>query len=106
MKIQQLSILNCLRADFKKWAHNIEPNKWSVTINEIGRCLTGIDPDRYPAISLFEGDEVCWYICMTSGSEHEIKCYPLDDMTEMRVYEIRRLVESWLARKDLDNFFV
>ena len=35
----QLTILNCLRSDFKKFADSNEPNSWELDINEIGRKI-------------------------------------------------------------------
>jgi hypothetical protein len=34
----------------------------------------------------------------------ETSCYPLEDLTAEQIFEIRRLVESWLAKKDLEFF--
>jgi hypothetical protein len=99
--------LNGLRADFMKWADSNEPSTWELDVNDIGGRLTGFTYDDDPTILL-----VCdkngghgWYLCVNKeigGSE--ISCYPIESMTAEQIFEIRRLVESWLAKKDLEFF--
>lgn len=99
--------LNGLRADFMKWADSNEPSTWELDVNEIGGSLTGFSPDDEPVVLLACGRNggYSWYLCVNEkigGSE--ISCYPIESLTEEQIYEIRRLVESWLARKDAEFF--
>lgn len=106
MKNQQLSILNCLRADFKKWATNNEPSSYELDVNKIGKQISGFNPDSNPTILLdCVKSDGYWYIC-TDNSDPESGCCPIETLSKEQVYEIRRLVESWLARKDMDNLFI
>jgi hypothetical protein len=104
-KTQQIEVLNCLRADFKRWAGSSEPSTWELNINEIGRNLMGFTKDDEPTVLLdcteSEGD---WFLCVNTCNENEIGCYPLEELSDDTQYEIRRIVESWLARKDIDSF--
>lgn len=99
--------LNGLRADFMKWADSNEPNTWELDVNEIGGSLTGFSPDDEPVVLLACGRDGGhgWYLCVNEeigGSE--ISCFPIESLTDGQIYEIRRLVESWLARKDAEFF--
>ena len=103
----QLLRLNGLRADFMKWADSNEPSTWELDVNEIGGRISGFDVDDEPVILLVNDytGGFGWYLCVNSeigGSE--ISCYPIESMTAEHIYEIRRLVETWLARKDADFF--
>lgn len=100
---RQLSVLNCLRSDFKKWADSNEPNSWELDLNEIGRNLTGFSPDDEPVILLSDDK---WFLCVNILDVNENGCYPIESLTDKQISEIRIIVESWLARKDLDNFFI
>lgn len=96
--------LNGLRADFMKWADSNEPSTWELDVNEIGGNLSDFTPDDEPTIILdCNKSEGKWYLCV-SGYDSDGGCYPLEDLTAEQVYEIRRLVESWLAKKDLEFF--
>lgn len=101
----QLNVLNCLRADFKKWAVSNEPNTWELDVNKIGKKLSAFGKAEEPVILLDcnenEGD---WFLCVNTCGVNEIGCYPLDDLSEDTKYEIRKIVETWLARKDIDFF--
>lgn len=103
----QLFRLNGLRADFMKWADSNEPNTWELDVNDIGGSLTGFTYDDDPTVLLAcdKNGGHGWFLCVNKeigGSE--TSCYPLEDLTDGQIYEIRRLVESWLARKDAEFF--
>ena len=99
----QLTILNCLRSDFKKFADSNEPNSWELDINEIGRNLTGFSPDDEPVILLSDDK---WFLCVNILDVNENGCYPIESLSDKQIYEIRSIVETWLAKKDIDNFFM
>lgn len=103
----QLFRLNGLRADFMKWADSNEPNMWELDVNEIGGHITGFDADDEPVVLLvnyYTGGHG-WFLCVNSDiGGSETTCYPIENLTAEQVYEIRRLVESWLARKDAEFF--
>ena len=97
----QLEILNSLRSDFIKYADNNEPSFWELDINETGGSLTGFSYEDEPIILLdCVKNKGRWYIC-TNTSEDECcpECCPLEDLTENQIYEIKCIVESWLANK-------
>ena len=101
----QLDVLNCLRADFKKWAVSNEPNTWELDVNKNGKKLSAFGKAEEPVILLdctdSEGD---WLLCVNTDDVNEIGCFPLEDLSDDTQYEIRRIVETWLARKDVDFF--
>lgn len=99
----QLTILNCLRSDFKKFADSNEPNSWELDINEIGRNITGFSPDDEPVILLSDDK---WFLCVNTDDVNENGCYPIESLSDKQIYEIRSIVETWLAKKDIDNFFM
>ena len=103
----QLFRLNGLRADFMKWADSNEPSAWELDVNEIGGSLTGFTEDDEPVVLLAcdKNGGHGWFLCVnTEIGGSETSCYPIENLTAEQVYEIRRLVESWLARKDADFF--
>ena len=101
----QLNVLNCLRADFKKWAVSNEPNTWELDVNKNGKKLSTFGKAEEPVILLdcteSEGD---WFLCVNTDGVNEIGCFPLEDLSDDTQYEIRKIVETWLARKDIDFF--
>lgn len=104
---KQLERLNRLRPDFMKWADSNEPSMWELDVNKINGHIEGFTIDDDPVILLdcveSEGD---WYLCVNENSNNvnsDVCCYPLEDMTDDRIYEIRRIVESWLVKKDMGN---
>ena len=104
---EQLFRLNGLKADFKKWADSNEPSTWEVDVNAIGGTITGFTPDDEPTVLLAcdKNGGYGWFLCVNKelgGSE--VSCYPIEELTKEQVYDIRRLVESWLAKKDLEFF--
>lgn len=104
---KQLNRLNGLRADFMKWANSNEPSTWELDINDIGGRLTGFTPDDEPVILLAVDSRggYGWFLCVNKDiGGSETSCYPIEELTAEQVYEIRRLVETWLARKDADFF--
>lgn len=107
MKNEQLFRLNSLRSDFMKWADSNEPSVWELDINKIGGYIKGYTREDEPVVLLDcnknKGD---WYLCINTNSENEISCYPIADMTDDKIYEIRRIVESWLFSKDMGNLFI
>lgn len=101
---EQLFRLNGLRADFMKWADSNEPSTWELDVNDIGGHITGFSYDDDPTVILdCNKNEGKWFLCV-SGFDSEGGCYPIEELTTEQVYEIRRLVETWLARKDADFF--
>jgi hypothetical protein len=103
---EDLFILNCLRRDFIKWAVSNEPNVYELDLNKIGAKITGFDPvadEPTVLLELPDGNKNNgkWYISVNCSSENEIGCYPIEDLNEMQIREIRRVVESWLVRKDI-----
>lgn len=99
--------LNGLRADFMKWANSNEPSTWELDVNEIGGNLSDFTPDDEPVILLTcdRKGATGWFLCVNGDiGGSEITCYPLEDLTAEQVYEIRRLVEIWLAKKDAEFF--
>ena len=100
----ELTRLNNLRSDFIKYADSNEPSVWELDINEIGGSLPGYTYEDEPVILLdCVKTEGRWYICV-NRTEDEVGCCPLEDLTENQIYEIRRLVESWLANKDTNRW--
>ena len=101
----QLIRLNGLRADFMKWADSNEPNTWELELNEIGGSVSGYTHNDDPIVLLDCCDKKDgeWFLCV-NGFESEGGCFPVESLTAEQVYEIRRLVESWLARKDAEFF--
>lgn len=99
---KDLYTLNCLREDFIKWADSNEPSVYELELNRIGGKLTGFDSVTEPTVLLdcnkSKGD---WYLCVNCSSENEIGCYPIENFNKMQIHEIRRIVESWLVRKDV-----
>ena len=104
--MEQLFKLNSLRADFKKWADSNEPNTWELSINNVGGHIDGFNKEDDPIVLLdcseSKGD---WYLCVNTDNI-ENGCYPIADMTDDKIYEIRRIVESWLVKKDMGNLFI
>ena len=99
--------LNGLRADFMKWADSNEPSTWELDVNEIGGSLTGFTEDDEPVVLLAcdKNGGHGWFLCVnTEIGGSETSYYPIEDLTDGQIYEIRRLVESWLARKDAEFF--
>lgn len=100
----QLFRLNGLRADFMKWADSNEPSTWEIEVNKIGGNITGYTPDDDPIILLDCTDsDGSWFLCV-EGTDINSGCYPIELLSENQIYEIRRLIETWLARKDADFF--
>lgn len=100
----ELTRLNNLRSDFIKYADSNEPSVWELDINEVGGSLPGYSYEDEPVILLdCVKTEGRWFIC-TNRSEDEKGCCPLEDLTENQIYEIRRFVESWLAKKDTNRW--
>lgn len=119
---KELYRLNCLRSDFMKCADSFEPNTWEISLNEIKGQVNGFRREEEPVILLdcSEG-EGKWFLCsnsiICSDSIIEdyqkgeiiynplgvIRYYPLEELSEKQVYEIRRIVETWLAKKDVDS---
>ena len=101
----QLDVLNCLRADFKKWAVSNEPSTWELNVNKIDKNLSAFGRAEEPVILLdctkSEGD---WFLCVNTNDVNEIGCFPLEDLSDDTQYEVRKIVESWLAKKDIDSF--
>lgn len=104
----QLKKLNAFRADFMKWADSNEPCTWELDVNKIKGHIDGFTIDDEPVILLdcmeSEGD---WYLCVNENPNDintDAYCLPLEDLTKEQVYDIRRIVETWLARKDVDYF--
>ena len=96
--------LNGLRADFMKWADSNEPSTWELDVNDIGGSLTGFTCDDDPTVILdCNKSEGKWYLCV-NGYDSDGGCYPIESLTAEQIFEIRRLVESWLAKKDLEFF--
>ena len=110
----QLNRLNSLRADFIKWADSNEPNTWELDINKIGGKIDGFDYNDNPVVLLVcsksKNDNGEWYLCvdveMDTNIESDFGCYPIANMSNDRIYEIRRIIESWLAKKDMGNLFI
>lgn len=103
---EDLFILNCLRRDFIKCAVSNEPNVYELELNKIGAKITGFDSvadEPTVLLELPDGNKNNgkWYISVNCSSENEIGCYPIEDLNEMQIREIRRVVESWLVRKDI-----
>ena len=42
----QLDVLNCLRADFKRWAVSNEPSTWELNVNKIDKNLSAFGASR------------------------------------------------------------
>lgn len=100
----ELTRLNSLRSDFIKYADSNEPSIWELDINEIGGRLPGYSYEDEPIILLdCVKTEGRWYIC-ANRFEDEFGCYPLEDLTQHQIYEIRRFVESWLKNKDKNRW--
>ena len=101
----QLDVLNCLRADFKRWAASNEPSTWELNVNKLDKNLSAFGREEEPVILLdctkSEGD---WFLCVNTNDVNVIGCFPLEDLSDDTQCEIRRIVESWLARKDIDSF--
>ena len=119
---KELYRLKCLRSDFMKYADSFEPNTWEISLNEIKGQVNGFRRDEEPVILLdcSEG-EGKWFLCTNSIicsdsiiEDYEkgeiiynplgvIRYYPLEELSEKQVYEIRRIVETWLAKNDVDS---
>lgn len=119
-----MSILNHLKSDFMKYADSFEPSTWEISLNEIKGQVNGFRREDEPIILLdcSEGEEN-WFLCtntiICSDSIIEdyqkgeiiynplgvIRYYPLEELTDEQIYEIRRIVESWLVKKDMGNLF-
>lgn len=104
---EQLFRLNCLKADFKRWANSNEPSTWEIDVNGIGGRLTEFGNTTEPVVMLdcTESDGK-WFLCVNTNDVNETGCYPLEDLSDETIYEIRRCVESWLARKDMGNLYI
>lgn len=102
---KQLNRLNLLRSDFMKHADSNDPSVWELDVNEIGGKLSGIHPYDDPVILLDCSDKSdgSWFLCLNSTIS-EIRCYPIETLTEEQISEIRKLVESFVVKKD-ENFF-
>lgn len=107
MENTQLKILDCLRTDFKKWADSNEPSTWEINVNEIGGQLSAFSRVDEPVILLdcteSEGD---WFLCVNTNDINNNDCYPIKDLSDETIYEIRKCVESWLVRKDMGNLYI
>lgn len=105
---KELYRLNCLRSDFMKYADSFEPSTWEISLNEIKGHVNGFRREEEPVILLdcSEG-EGKWFLCTDSiiedFQEGVIRYYPLEKLSEKQVYEIRRIIETWLAKKDVDS---
>jgi hypothetical protein len=107
MKNEQLNRLNALKADFMKCADSNESSTWELDVNKINAHITGFNPDDEPVIILDNTyNKTDWFLSINVKSEDEIGCYPLTDLADEQIYEIRRIVESWLAKKDISNFYI
>lgn len=97
--------LNGLCADFMKWADSNEPSTWELDVNDIGGSLTGFTYDDDPTILLAcDRNGGCgWFVCV-NDRDSDGRCYPIENLTAKQIFEIRRLVETWLAKKDLEFF--
>jgi hypothetical protein len=106
MEKEQINKFNRLIPDFKRWGDSNEPNTWELDINKIGRTIDGFDRSDEPLVLLdcteSEGD---WYLCVNTDNINEFSCYPIAEMTDYKIYEIRRIVESWLVKKDMGDLF-
>jgi hypothetical protein len=98
----QIFRLNALRTDFMKWAGSDGENKWKVRLNEIGGQLSAFGASTNPTVIL-DSNEDKWYLSV-SDSNNVVDCYPIEDLSLDQVHEIRRIIETWLARKDVDFF--
>ena len=80
-------------------------NSSELDVNEIGGKLSGIHPDDDPVILLDCSDKSdgSWFVCLDNRGS-EIRCYPIETLTEEQISEIRKLVESFVVKKD-ENFF-
>lgn len=100
--------LNGLIADFMKCADSNEPSTWELDVNDIGGSLTGFTYDDDPTILLAcDKNGGCgWFLCANDCNSDggDGRCYPIENLTAEQIFEIERLVESWLAKKDLDFF--
>lgn len=91
-----------------KFADSFEPSTWEISLNEIKGQVNGFRREDEPVILLdcSEG-EGKWFLCYNSiiedYQEGVIGYYPLEELSEKQVYEIRRIVETWLAKKDVDS---
>lgn len=109
MEKGQLIRLNSLREDFKKWADSNEPSTWELAINKMGGQITGYTREDEPIVlldcSASKGD---WYLCVnTNYNDSEgIGCFPIAEFSDEKIYEIRRIVESWLVKKDMGNLYL
>ena len=91
-----------------KWADSFEPSTWEISLNEIKGQVNGFRREDEPVILLdCSEDEGRWFLCTDSVvedyQEGVIGYYPLEELSEKQVYEIRRIVETWLAKKDVDS---
>ena len=91
-----------------KWADSFEPSTWEISLNEIKGQVNGFRREDEPVILLdCSEDEGRWFLCTDSVDEDYqegvIGYYPLEELSEKQVYEIRRIVETWLAKKDVDS---
>lgn len=100
-----ISILNHLKSDFMKFADNNEPSTYEMNLSEIGGCVCGFDPADDPTIMLDNRHEGYWYVSVNISDPDEIGCYPLEELPDEQIYEIRRIVESWLVKKDMGKLF-
>jgi hypothetical protein len=105
---EQLFRLNCLRSDFKKWADSNEPSVWELDVNKISENITGYSCIDEPVILLdcTENTQGNWFLCINTNVENENGCYSIEDLPSEQIYDIRRIVESYLAKKDILNFYI
>jgi hypothetical protein len=100
-----ISILNHLKEDFMKFADSNEQSTYEMNLSEIGGCLCGFDPADDPTIMLDNRHEGYWYVSINISVPYEIKWYPLEELPDEQIYEIRRIVETWLVKKDMGKLF-
>jgi hypothetical protein len=100
----QIFRLNALRADFQRWADSNEPSTWEINLNKIGGNLSAFGKSYDPVILLdCTSGESNWFLCVNTNSVDEKGCYPIEDLSNESIYEIRRIVETWLVRKDIES---
>lgn len=97
--------LNCLRSDFIKYAPSHKPNIYELRLNEIGGRLTAFGSSIHPVVILdTTKEDNGWFLQI--GSKDNTECYSFNDISKEQIYDIRKIIESWLARRDIDFFYM
>lgn len=97
--------LNCLRSDFIKYAPSHKPNIYELRLNDIGGRLTAFGSSMNPVVILdTTKDNDGWILQI--GSKDNTECYSFNDISKEQIYDIRKIIESWLARRDIDFFYM